>query len=155
MPQKQYADCKRAALHLIDHVQSSGALVAISHNTGLICACSDNISQFIGHLAPSILNKPWQEFLQPAHVSSIYTSKNEESGEIAHVHTGQYGNNTCDIANHSHNGITYVRDKISYRTRTQFQLSRHRVFPKNNCSYGGGRGLGENSVKYNINNNKF
>ncbi|MEO8281475.1 MAG: EAL domain-containing protein [Ideonella sp.] len=85
MKNAPFGDCAEADLHLADHIQSFGAMVAIDKRSGLICACSENIGAIgaSGGRSPAeLLGKPWEAVFSAAQLPGLSRPGGASGGEI-------------------------------------------------------------------------
>jgi two-component system, chemotaxis family, sensor kinase Cph1 len=98
--------CKTADLGLGDRLQSIGGLVAIDKRTQLICACSENIEEFIGARPEALLGNSWQVAFSADQLGSLFAPADTTAQELPLIQKAQFGHKAMLVATHSVGNIT-------------------------------------------------
>ncbi len=94
-----FGNCKQAALHQIQQIQSYGGLIAIDKRSHIIIGVSSNIEYFIGKDPQQLQGQPWTSVLTPNMVNSMFLPE-ERDTSIAQVMQAQLNGQLLEVSNH-------------------------------------------------------
>lgn len=107
MSQGPFGNCKTDQLHLIDEIQSYGAMMVIDKRSNLIVAASENIHKFTGKQLESILGQPWSLILTPNLVGSMFIADPTEAANGV-VQSTIIGEQALEVINHTNDNYCIV-----------------------------------------------
>lgn len=130
MSAPQYGDCKNALLYDILELQGYGSLLGVDKRSRQICACSDNIDEFLDKKPDQILGRPWSEVLPPDAVSAMFVS-DEEDLTSARVIKARIAGRDLLLSNHLQGNVCVVEiepdkrhiETLSFNDRCAFLKS--------------------------------
>ncbi len=96
-----FGNCKTTDLSYGDRLQSIGGLVAIDKRTQLICACSENIEEFIGACPDELLGKSWQVVFTDDQMGSSIARADTTARQLPLIQKAEFRGKAMLIASHS------------------------------------------------------
>jgi chemotaxis family two-component system sensor kinase Cph1 len=115
-----FGDCKAAELHLLNGVQSFGALIAIDRRTQLICACSANVRDFTGKRSEELLGQKWSLLFSADQVSTLFKPDGSPGLHMPQIQKSELNGQIVIMANHSLGNITLVEVEANQTDPHQF-----------------------------------
>jgi diguanylate cyclase (GGDEF)-like protein len=102
------ANCKTAELHLIDRVQSFGALITIDKRTRRIGGCSANIGEFMDREPAALLGEDWSAAFRADQVPGLFQPGDPGWQHLARIQGADLDGNLVTLAWHSLGATTMV-----------------------------------------------